>query len=181
MKEKKERPERMHKCTKCKKDKTKEEMSKDSSRRSGISSWCKECRVISSRKWSKNNPEKARISKEKSKPSYLKQRNSMLKHRYGIDLDEFERMKEDQNNSCGICGKSFDDMTYHPHVDHCHESSKVRGLLCSPCNHYIGCIKDDPQVGYRLAGYLAVGAICKECHKAKTADERELRKAKPRC
>jgi hypothetical protein len=39
-------------------------------------------------------------------------------------------------------------------VDHCHETGKRRGLLCSGCNTAIGKLKDDPEVLRRAADYI---------------------------
>ena len=46
-------------------------------------------------------------------------------------------------------------MTYMLHVDHCHESGIVRGLLCAPCNVYLGAINDNPDAMKRGAEYLS--------------------------
>ena len=40
-------------------------------------------------------------------------------------------------------------------VDHCHESGRVRGLLCNTCNVMIGMAYDDPSVLLRGAEYLS--------------------------
>lgn len=50
---------------------------------------------------------------------------------YGISLAEYEQMLADQGRACALC-KEPTDRTLH--VDHCHETGKVRGLLCLPCN-----------------------------------------------
>jgi DNA-binding sugar fermentation-stimulating protein len=39
-----------------------------------------------------------------------------------------------------------------PRVDHCHETGRVRGLLCYGCNIMIGLAHDDPE---RLANAIA--------------------------
>jgi hypothetical protein len=39
-------------------------------------------------------------------------------------------------------------------VDHCHETKKVRGLLCSPCNRAIGQLGDTVQGVQRALTYL---------------------------
>lgn len=42
-----------------------------------------------------------------------------------------------------------------PHIDHCHETKKVRGLLCGRCNYLLGVAQDNPLVLARAALYLA--------------------------
>src|SRR3546814_8498245 len=76
--------------------------------------------------------------------------------KYGITMSEFEAMLERQGRVCAIChgqpngpGKRF-------HVDHCHNSSKVRGLLCGKCNTAIGLLNDDPQLAESAAAYLRI-------------------------
>lgn len=48
-------------------------------------------------------------------------------------------MLHDQDNLCKCCG----DELILPHVDHCHISGKVRGLLCNNCNTGLGLFRDD--------------------------------------
>jgi len=73
--------------------------------------------------------------------------------RYGITLAEFETMNEAQNGLCAICDKQpnreFLD------VDHCHETGKVRGLLCNKCNQALGLLGDDLSIVMRVYTYLS--------------------------
>jgi hypothetical protein len=39
-------------------------------------------------------------------------------------------------------------------VDHCHQTDRVRGLLCSKCNLLIGLAKEDPTILKTAASYL---------------------------
>ncbi|WP_329391128.1 endonuclease VII domain-containing protein [Streptomyces sp. NBC_01351] len=54
-----------------------------------------------------------------------------------------------QGGVCLICRKA-------PavHVDHCHETGRVRGVLCFNCNTAIGKLGDDPDVARRVVTYL---------------------------
>ncbi|WP_338120071.1 endonuclease VII domain-containing protein [Streptomyces sporangiiformans] len=40
------------------------------------------------------------------------------------------------------------------HVDHCHETGRVPGVLCFNCNSAIGKLGDDPDAVRRAAAYL---------------------------
>lgn len=83
-------------------------------------------------------------------------RASMLKSKYGLTLEQYKAMHETQDHKCLICeepitqGYTDKPMESHrkgprdrqSHVDHCHETGKIRGLLCSPCNSGLGHFKD---------------------------------------
>lgn len=63
-----------------------------------------------------------------------------LKSKYGITPSCFEALKL-KYLDCPVCGESFSGKT--PNIDHCHESGKVRGLLCKPCNTLLGRMGDN--------------------------------------
>jgi len=74
----------------------------------------------------------------------LTQRQNSLKSNYNLTLDDYNNMLKDQNHSCAICLSSLSsDEVKTPHVDHCHVSGKVRGILCRYCNHGLGLFKDN--------------------------------------
>ena len=66
---------------------------------------------------------------------YLCNRN--LVTRYGITLERKQEMSVEQNHSCAICEKPFETLSK-AHVDHCHATGNVRGLLCYRCNANLG-------------------------------------------
>ena len=73
-------------------------------------------------------------------------KSSQLRIKYGITLDDYKVMLEEQDNCCAICDQPFDpnaDKWNLPHVDHCHATGTVRGLLCKGCNLGIGHLKDN--------------------------------------
>ena len=83
-------------------------------------------------------------------------RNTQLKYKYGISLDEYENMLKKQENSCAICGSRDPRGQGVFHVDHCHLSHKVRGLLCQPCNMMLGLIGDNTSTLASAMAYLAL-------------------------
>jgi len=62
----------------------------------------------------------------------LNQRKKLLK-RYGITVEQWEQMRAAQKGLCAICGES-QKQERHFHVDHCHDTGRIRGLLCMRCN-----------------------------------------------
>lgn len=66
-----------------------------------------------------------------------------------------ERLLLQENNACAVCRKPFDAMKQqNVHVDHCHETGKVRGILCLYCNRGIGCFFNEAEVLRGAARYL---------------------------
>jgi len=87
-------------------------------------------------------------------------RSTRNTQRYGLSLDDLDRMAADQDNCCAICrgdqtrtdwrsGKKNDLV-----VDHCHSTNLVRSLLCDPCNRAIGLLGDDPERLEAAAAYI---------------------------
>src|SRR5438128_1074290 len=82
-------------------------------------------------------------------PKFLdKQRNDRYLTAYGIDLADYNHMFAEQKGLCAACG--FPESRIDPktgkakqlHVDHCHKTERVRGLLCNNCNSALGLLKD---------------------------------------
>ena len=96
---------------------------------------CKDCRNYAARKIRIDEPERYARYKKRSN-EYLKER------RYGITQEDFNKMLVDQNNMCKICSNEFKG-TKDTHIDHCHNSDTVRGLLCSSCNIALGQFNDN--------------------------------------
>ena len=70
-------------------------------------------------------------------------RSVVLKNKYGITTIEFDQMLMNQFYSCKICGSRDPGPKGVFAVDHCHKTSKVRGLLCYLCNIGLGSFRDN--------------------------------------
>jgi hypothetical protein len=86
---------------------------------------------------------------------------SQLQKKYGITIEDYVEMYDQQGGRCAICGvprksRLDDNVERHEvlHVDHCHRTGKVRGLLCESCNHGLGRMKDDPSILRAAADYI---------------------------
>ena len=124
-------PAGMRTCTLCSQVKSLDDFHP---RQSGYQSWCKSCANYSA-----------------------PQREYKLQSKYGIGLSEYAELLASQGGKCAICGtrepgtKGRDCFV----VDHCHNSMKVRGLLCVSCNLLLGHAQDSPQVLQRAILYLS--------------------------
>ena len=89
-------------------------------------------------------------------PDYGK--GQFLKRAYGVTLDWYKAKHAEQNGACAICLQSetavIHGRTIALAVDHCHDTKRVRGLLCRACNNAIGALKHDPVLFNRAIDYL---------------------------
>jgi hypothetical protein len=60
-----------------------------------------------------------------------------LRSWYGVDRAWYLSTLEEQRG-CAICGSITARWEHNFHVDHCHETHKIRGLLCNRCNPMLG-------------------------------------------
>ena len=72
--------------------------------------------------------------------------------KYGITVDQYYSMKDSQNNCCAICNDSFNNVA--DHIDHCHNSGKVRALLCHHCNTGLGLLKENTYIMKKMIDYV---------------------------
>ena len=119
---------------------------------------CEETKPIERFKWvyghkSKKNPKKKYHlytcrkchNKEYNWKKYhnpITKREYMYKKRYGITVNDYNEMLISQDGMCAIC-KTDKKIKGYFHVDHCHDTKKIRGLLCIRCNAGIGYFKDN--------------------------------------
>ena len=128
---------------------------------------CKDCKREENRKIRLADPTKAARASIKSKRKNPEKyraiarkyatknnRRQMLKHCYGLTLEQFDAANVAQGGRCKICGKIPEDGK--PlHVDHCHKEGRVRGLLCGNCNRGIGIFQDDRYLLMKAIEYLS--------------------------
>lgn len=119
------------KCSSCKEEKPREEFGRLTASPDGLGYVCTTCRKELERR---RGPSR------------------QLERLYGITLEQYEAMLEAQDGVCKICGSPPGRKRLH--VDHCHVTKVVRGLLCSPCNTALGAFKDDEELLERAIAYL---------------------------
>lgn len=135
-----------------------------------VSGYCKDCDKARMRK-SRNT----RRGKQKRRTYYFqnKPRLSALSRirniqRYGITVEQFNELLSRQNNRCPVCEKKFC-KSRGPVIDHCHDTTVVRGLLCLKCNAAVGALGDDVDSVLRACEYLE----CPPTNPAFVADREE--------
>ena len=83
-------------------------------------------------------------------------KNSAVKYKlesqYGITVEQYNQMLENQNYCCAICGT--EPVNRRLSVDHDHITGQVRGLLCPKCNMGLGCFRDEIPRLERASQYL---------------------------
>jgi len=85
-----------------------------------------------------------KIERKISGKSYNDARKSMLKKKYKLSLKDYNDLCIQQDNKCLICNTDvFVGKGKKLHVDHCHKTGKIRGLLCQNCNTGLGQFKDN--------------------------------------
>jgi len=150
----------MKTCSKCKRSLDDSSFNKRKSVPGGLRYSCKECEHNTYKMWKEANPEKVRKKWRDASTRYNEKdpatRN--LKRRLknvGITESEYFRMLELQDGRCKICGKEERHTNKgRLHIDHCHSTGKVRGLLCSNCNTAIGLMMDDINILKTAIQYL---------------------------
>ncbi|MFH8612816.1 endonuclease VII domain-containing protein [Streptomyces sp. NPDC018029] len=111
-------------CPRCATVKAHSDWERNATTSDGYASYCKVCRA------------------DRNQQSYFKRK-------YGLTMAERDLLIASQKGLCVICLSA-------PavHVDHCHETGKVRGVLCFNCNSGIGKLGDDPDRTRRATAYL---------------------------
>lgn len=80
-----------------------------------------------------------------------------LRSKYGLNQVKLDKLIADQKGKCAICETPFlkSPKSRTPHVDHCHDSGLIRGILCQSCNFAVGHLYDNIEIAIRLVKYLA--------------------------
>jgi hypothetical protein len=108
------------------------------------------------RRWMADNPERyAENHRRFVESGGMKRslRKTHLKTKYGMTLERYDELLASQGGGCAICGKPPGDTALH--VDHCHQTGRVRGLLCFSCNAGLGQFRHDPQLLEAAMTYAA--------------------------
>lgn len=142
----------MKTCNKCSEYKPLTEFYNHKRSKDGKSWECKACTKANSAKWLENNKDRVRQYRQDNMPKLVEQNKWRRYERdFGLTREAYSTMLAEQCYLCALCLGGFGRF---PHVDHCHSSGKVRGLLCSNCNTALGLVKDNTEVLQRMIIYL---------------------------
>ena len=119
------------------------------SKRYTSSKGCYECSL---KQGDKSNEAKKKRLENNWLQEQLKRKDYLYRSMYGISYLEYRNMACDQDYKCAICNKQERFMHIEDwkqkgylgdlHVDHCHETGRVRGLLCKECNMALGVLNN---------------------------------------
>lgn len=82
------------------------------------------------------------------------QRNWQLKVKFGITIDDYNKMLESQDYKCGICERHMTEFNKNLGVDHNHKTGDIRGLLCQFCNTGLGLFREDLNLIKKVCNYI---------------------------
>mgnify|MGYP001571893327 CR=1 FL=1 len=113
---------------------------------------CRDCCIA----YSKNYYKTHKTEQKELQLKRYKENPDIQLRRYGLKRGDYDRMLNKQNGLCAICGSDKPGGRYGTrfHVDHCHDTNVVRGLLCGRCNCGIGNLKDSRDLLLKAAQYL---------------------------
>ena len=111
----------------------------------------RQSRRDATRRWAERNPKKQRQWA----------RDGEYRRKYGITLEQYDEILKAQQGVCAICTKSCD-TGMNLAVDHCHDTNKVRALLCKNCNTAIGLLKENVETMTKAIDYIKFHSLIKE-------------------
>lgn len=151
----------MEKCSACQKSPPVDAFAGNTSRPDGLQANCRECAAEYYRRRREAQGKSVRVKVpvpqghkrcpqcEEVKPHAEWERISYFQRKYGLSPVELEALIAEQHGICCICLAAPAE-----HVDHCHETGRVRGVLCFSCNAALGQFKDQPDAIRRAAAYV---------------------------
>ena len=153
----------MKTCTSCITEKPLSDFRADLRYKGGHIHQCKVCRRAARDAWRVNNRERYLKSertwqRQDYQKNPLKYRNQQLKTHYGITLEQYNRMLEEQGGTCYICKCPPDPQSRFKAlaVDHDNQTGQVGKLLCNNHNTGIGLFDHDPAMLRAAADYLEI-------------------------
>lgn len=106
--------------------------------------------------WQKENVARIQARRARALNRQVESARKHLLEKYGLKHIDVLAMHHRQGGRCANpgCRVEIDLWGRERGIDHCHETGKVRGLLCRACNSALGQLYDDRERILGLAAYL---------------------------
>jgi hypothetical protein len=141
-------------CSKCDIEKPLEAFPKNVLCAGGVTGVCKQCNNTRQEAWRR----KAMQEREDFRKRRYRSQDKARAKKYGITVEQLDKMQEESGGVCEICSQPPDSggrtSSKTLHIDHCHTTGQVRGLLCSRCNLCLGQIEENPKLIVEMLLYL---------------------------
>lgn len=109
--------------------------------------------IASVKRWQQENKEHLHAyRREYRQRRKSEERNAYLRRTFGVSNDDYDALLRAQADGCAICGRPPGKSSLH--IDHDHDSGRIRGLLCVGCNNALGQFRDRADLLSRAANYL---------------------------
>lgn len=102
----------------------------------------------------KNKDRERNAARERYRANPQKYRDKQRARYYGVTPEECETLLQAQGHRCAICRADQAQGRGHWHLDHDHNTKKVRGFLCKNCNNGLGFFGDNPERLEQAAAYV---------------------------
>lgn len=150
-------PDGMKRCYGCREIKFRSDFGVHEGRPDGLQALCRVCMPKAVKSARHKNPTYSRKSSRDwaaANPEWA--HDNKLRSRLGVPRGTYEKLFTEQEGKCAICGTTEpgNGKLSHFHLDHCHATQKVRGLLCVHCNRLLGGAKDTPRILQAAIHYL---------------------------
>lgn len=122
-------------------------------------------RLAAVQRWNERHPDRLKANRKVTRQRRLARdplmdRRLYLRKRFGITIDDYDRMLAAQNGLCAICGEPEKGILKRTGkrkalaVDHDHKTGKIRQLLCAWCNTALARIEADRSIVTKINSYL---------------------------
>ncbi len=149
----------MKRCSRCKVKKPLDTFNSDKSKSDGRFRWCRACSSENIKRAAEYRARNRKAICAKSLARYRANKSSIADsvaaRRVGISAIEYRRLVADSGGICAICDRRPSaGRSRRLHLDHCHATGVVRGMLCHLCNVGLGHFGENIEVMERAVEYL---------------------------
>ena len=117
--------------------------------------------LTNTQRYQQRHPERIKAAGKKWRDANPdKERDKHYRRKFGIGIEDYNKLWEEQNGLCAICNKPETvSTTGNPipmwlAVDHDHKTNKIRALLCFKCNTTLSYFEKHEQSIEQIIAYL---------------------------